>query len=74
MLKVNRDLKIQLKTDRWEIIVKDEQMCTVLNDYFLSVLTKKDVESVLLPQQMCQGTEKDKLLDIIIKQDMVQKK
>ena len=48
-------------------------MCTVLNDYFLSVFTKEDVENVPIPQQMFQGTENDKLLDIIIKKDMVQK-
>ena len=56
-----------------EIIMKDEQMCTILNDYFLSVFTKEDVENVPIPQQMFQGTENDKLLDVI-KKDMVQKK
>ena len=54
--------------------MKDEQMCTVLNDYFRSVSTKEDVENVPIPQQMFHGTENDKLLDIIIKKDMVQKK
>ena len=55
--------------------MEDEQMCSVLkkNDYFLSVFAKEDVDSVPIPQQMFQGTEKDKLLYIIIKQDMVQK-
>ena len=36
--------------------MKDEQMCTVLNDYLLSVFTKEDVENVPIPQQMLQGT------------------
>ena len=53
--------------------MNDEQMCTVLNDYFLSVFTKEDVEYVLIPQQMFHGTENDKLLDIVIKKDIVQK-
>ena len=53
--------------------MKDEQMCTVLNNYFLSVFTKEDVENVRIPLQMFHGTENDKLLDIIIKNDMVQK-
>ena len=39
-----------LKNDRVKIIMKDEQMCTVLNDYFLSVFTKEDVGNVLIPQ------------------------
>ena len=54
--------------------MKDEQMWTVLNDYFLSVFTKEDVENVLIPLQMFHGTENDKLLDIVIKKDMVHKK
>ena len=53
--------------------MKDEQMCTVLNNYFLSVSTKEDIENIPIPQQMFHGTENDKLLDIIIKKDMVQK-
>ena len=47
--------------------MKDEQMCTVLNDYFLSVFTKEDVENVHFPQQMFYGTENYQLLDIVIK-------
>ena len=54
--------------------MKDEQMCTVLNDYFLSVFIKEDVENVHIPQQMFHGTENDQLLDIVIKKDMVQQK
>ena len=54
--------------------MKDEQMYTVLNDYFLSVFTKEDVENVPIPQQMFHGTEYDKLLEIVIKKDMVPKK
>ena len=54
--------------------MKDEQMCIVLNDYFLSVFTKEDVENVSIPQQMFHGTENDQLLDIVIKNDMVQQK
>ena len=53
--------------------MKDEQMCTVLNYYFLSVFTKI-VENVPIPQQMFHGTENDKLLHIVIKKDMVQTK
>ena len=53
--------------------MKDEQMCTVINDYFLLVFTKEDVENVPIPKQMFQGTENDKLLHIIIKKDVVQK-
>ena len=52
--------------------MKDEQMCTVPNNYFLSVFPKEDVENVLIPQQMFHGTENDKLLDIVIKKYMVQ--
>ena len=44
--------------------MKNEQMCTVLNDYFLSFFTKEDAENVSIPQQMFQGTENHKLLDI----------
>ena len=62
-----------LKSDRGEMVMMDEQMCTVLNDYFISVFTK-DVENVLIPQQMFYGTENDQLLDIVIKKDMVQQK
>ena len=51
-----------LKNDRGEIIMKDEKMCTVLNDYFLSVFTKEDVENFPIPQQMFHGTENGKLL------------
>ena len=36
---------------RGEIIMKDEQMCTVINNNFLSVFTKEDVDSVPIPQQ-----------------------
>ena len=56
-----------LKNDKGEMIMKDEQMCTVLNDYFLSVFTKEDVGNVPIPQQMFHGTENDQLLDIVIK-------
>ena len=63
-----------LKNARGQIIIKNEQMCIVLNDYFLSVFTKEDVENVPIPQQMFHGTENDKLLDIVIKKDMVQQK
>ena len=56
------------------MIMKNEQMCTVLNDYFLSVFTKEDVENVPIAQQMFHGTENDQLLDIVIKKDMVQHK
>ena len=52
--------------------MKDEQICRVPNDYFLSVFTKEDVENVPISQQLFQGIENDKLLDIIIKKDMVQ--
>ena len=38
---------------------------------FLSVFTKEDVENVPIPEH---GTENDKLLDIIIKKNMVQEK
>ena len=62
-----------LKNDRGKITMKDEQMCTVLNDFFLLVITKEDVENVLIPQQKFWGTENDKLVDIVIKKDMVQK-
>ena len=44
------------------------------NDYFLSIFTKEDVENVPIPQQMFHGTENDKLLDLIIKKDMVHKR
>ena len=67
----SKDTVEPLKNDRGKIIMKNEQMFTVLNDYFLSVFTKEDVDSVPISQQMFQGTEKDKLLDIV-KQDMVQ--
>ena len=53
--------------------MQDEQICTVLNDYFLSVFTKENVENVPIPQQMFHWTENDKLLDTVIKKDMVQK-
>ena len=56
-----------LKNDRGEIIMKNKQMCTVLNDYFLLVFTKEDIENVPIPQQMFHGTENGKLLDIVIK-------
>ena len=49
--------------------MKDEQMCTVLNYYFLSVFTKEDVENVPIPQQLFHGTENDQLLDIVIIKD-----
>ena len=42
--------------------------------YFLSVFSKEDVENVPIPQQMFHGTENYKLLDIVIKKDMVQQK
>ena len=58
---------------RGEIIMKDEQRCTVLNDYFLSVFTKEDVENVPIPQDMFHGTENDKLLHIVIKNGIVPK-
>ena len=54
--------------------MKNEQMCTVLNYYFLSVFTKKDVENVSIQQQMFHGKQNYKLLDIIIKKNMVQTK
>ena len=37
----SKDKTGPLKNDRGEMIIKDEQMCTVLNDYFHSVFTKK---------------------------------
>ena len=54
--------------------MKDEQMCTVLNDYFLSVFTKEDVENVPIPQRIFHGIENDQLFDIVITKDMVQQK
>ena len=56
---ISKDKIRPLKNDRGEMIMKDEQMCTVLNDYFLSVFTKDDVEYVPIPQQMFHGTEND---------------
>ena len=55
------------------MIMKDEQMYTVLNGYFPSVFTKEDGEYVPIPQQIFHGTENDKLLDIVFKKDMVEK-
>ena len=62
-----------LKNYRREMIMNDEQICTILSDYFLSVFTKEDVENVPISQQMFHGTENDKLLDIVFKKDIVGK-
>ena len=69
-----KDKIVPLKNDRGETIMKDEQMCTVLKDYFLSVFIKEDVENVPIPQQMFHETENDQRLYIVIKKDMVQQK
>ena len=47
-------------------------MCIFQNN-FLSVITKEDVDDVPIPQQMFQGTENYKIVDIIIKKEMMQK-
>ena len=56
------------------MIMKDEQMYTVPNDYFLSIFTKEVVENVHFPQQMFHGTENYQLFDIVMKKDMAQQK
>ena len=38
------------------------------------IFSKEDVENVPIPKQMFQGTKLDKLIDIIIKKDMLQQK
>ena len=76
MLEVNRDLKMKVdnwKNDKWGIIEKDEHIFMILIVYFISVFTKEDVNSVQIPQQMFQGRENGKLLNIIITKDIVQK-
>ena len=55
-----------LKNDIWDIIMKDEQMCTVLNYYFLSVFTK-GVENVPISHsQKAYGDKQKSVVNFVI--------
>ncbi len=62
-----------LKTEAGGIIESGEEMSNLLNDYFLSVLTKKNQDTIPAGEEVFQGEDNEKLRDIIITRQVVQK-
>ena len=69
-----RDKVGPLKDKLGKIIVDDQQGADLLNEYFCSVFTKENLENIPQPDLKFKGTEKEKLLDLVISEDDVLKK
>ena len=62
-----------LKIGQEEMVSLWEDMCKVLNDYFLSVFTKEDKHIVPVCEQIFRGEENEKLNDVEITRELVVK-
>ena len=62
-----------LKTEAGEIIESGEDMCKLLNDYFLSVFTRENQDTIPVREEVFQGEDNEKLRDVIITRQVVQK-
>ncbi len=56
-----------------EIIESGEEMSKLLNDYFLSVFNRENQDTIPLGKEVFRGEENDKLRDVIITRQVVQK-
>ncbi len=62
-----------LKTEAGEIIESGEEMSNFLNDYFSSVFTRENQDTIPAGEEVFQGEDDEKLRDIIITRQVVQK-
>ncbi len=62
-----------LKTKAGEIIESGEKMSNLLNDYFLSVFTRENQDTIPAGEEVFHGEDNEKLRDVIITRQVVQK-
>ncbi len=62
-----------LKTEAGEIIVIGEKMSNFLNEYFSSVFTRENQDTIPVGEEVFQGEDNEKLRDVIITRQVVQK-
>ncbi len=67
-----RDRIGPLKTEVGEIIEGGEEMSNLLNDYFLSVFTTENQDTVPAREEVFQGENNEKQRDVIINRQGVQ--
>ncbi len=63
-----------LKTEAGEIIESWGEMSNLLNDYFSSVFTRENQYTIPAGDEVFQGKDNEKLRDVIIARQVVQKK
>ncbi len=64
--KKNRDSIWSLKTETGEIMESGEEMSNLLNEYFLSVFTRENQETIPTGEEVFQGEDNENLKDVII--------
>ncbi len=62
-----------LKAEAGEIIESGEEINNLLNDYFLSVFTRENQDTIPTGEEVFQGEYNDQLRDLIITRQLVQK-
>ncbi len=67
-----RDRIGPLKTEAGEIIDSGKEMSNLLNDYFLSVFTRENQDTIPAGEEVFQGEDNGKLRDVIITRQVVQ--
>ena len=55
------------------LTVNKEVLCKILNDYFLSILTKEDRHIIPVSEQISRVVENEKLKDVEITRELVVK-
>ncbi len=69
----NRDRIGPLKTEAGEIIESGEEMNNLLNDYFSSVFTRENQDTIPTGEEVLNSADNEKLRDVIITRQVVQK-
>ena len=68
----NRETIGPLRISDGELVNSGEEMSKIMNEYFLTVFTQETVQDVPEAEQVFNGEENDKLVDIIITKDIVE--
>ena len=68
----NRETIGPLRIGDGELVNSGEEMSKIMNEYFLTVFTQETVQDVPEAEQVFNGEENDKLVDIIITKDIVE--